>query len=169
MKWMVPRPLSVPVQIAVVAAGYVAAAAAAVVAERLYDAAMAAMPYDTSGGMFAGGSLLTALGAFLVVALAPTLLALWFLRRNERFWNGLGVAALVLAAAGLLAQFFPSANVLLELLRLSHLLGAPLWVVFCALAVAIAPGKQARRKLLAGAALEVAACAVAAVHLLGHP
>ena len=49
---------------------------AGAVAGWLYDVWAAAQPYDTSGGMCAGGQLLTALGALLVAALPPTLLAL---------------------------------------------------------------------------------------------
>src|SRR5262245_27189325 len=86
-----------------VIAGYAAAIAAGVAAGWLYDLRMAAMPYDTSGGMYAFGQLLAFLAAFLVVALVPTLLWLWSLRSHSGFWNGLALAAIAFAAAGLVA------------------------------------------------------------------
>jgi hypothetical protein len=58
---------------AVVAGGYGAAVGAGAVAGWLYDARMAAQPYDTSGGMYAAGQSLSALAVFLVVALARTI------------------------------------------------------------------------------------------------
>src|SRR5678815_4601497 len=83
--------------------GYAAAVVAAMVAAWLYDVRAAALPYDTSGGMYAGGQMLQSLGAFLVVALVPTLLGLWFLRGHERFWNAVAVASLAFAVIGLVA------------------------------------------------------------------
>jgi hypothetical protein len=63
-------------KIAVVCAGYLLAFIAGAIASALYNARVSALPYDTSGGMYAAGESMTALGAFLAVALAPTLLAL---------------------------------------------------------------------------------------------
>src|SRR5689334_17772094 len=97
------RTVSQRAQIAAVAAGYGLAIAAGIVAGRIYDARVAALPYDTSGGMYAGGEAMTSLGTFLVVALVPTVLALWFLRRNEKVWNALAVASIAFAVAGLVA------------------------------------------------------------------
>jgi len=99
--------MSRPLRVAVVVAGYGAAIAAAVVAAWMYNARVAALPYDTSGGMYAAGEAMYSLGAFLVVALVPTLLALWFLRSHEKFWNLVAVASLVFAVAGLLAVLTP--------------------------------------------------------------
>jgi hypothetical protein len=97
-------------KIALVLGGYALAVVAAVVAGGLYDAWAARQTFDTSGGMYAGGQLLQALGAFLLVALAPTALALWFLRGNELFWNAVAVAALAFAATGLVAVLEPQAS-----------------------------------------------------------
>ena len=94
-------------KVGVVITGYVAAIVAGNVAAGLYNARVATLPYDTSGGMYAGGEMLSSLAAFLVVALVPTLLALWFLRRHERFWNAVAVASLAFAGAGLLAVLVP--------------------------------------------------------------
>ena len=56
-------------KVALVCAGYLLAVVAGCVASYLYDARVSALPYDTSGGMYAGGQLLSGLAAFLVVAL----------------------------------------------------------------------------------------------------
>jgi hypothetical protein len=161
-------------QIGVVVAGYAAAVAAAVAAAAVYDARVSALPYDTSGGMYAGGEMLSSLAAFLLVALVPTALALWFLRRHERFWNVVGVASLAFAVAGLLAVLSPLvtrstggvALALIGLLALAQLLGVPLWSLAFALFAWLAPTRDARRKLLAAAAIEVVIGACALVHWL---
>ena len=66
-------------KIALVLAGYGLAVVAAIVAGWLYDLRVSKLPYDTSGGMYAGGQLLQSLAAFLLVAFATTLMGLWFL------------------------------------------------------------------------------------------
>src|SRR5678809_1305024 len=90
-------------KVGVVVTGYVAAVGAAILAGWMYNVRVSALPYDTSGGMYAGGEALTSLGAFLVIALFPTLLALWFVRRHERFWNVVGTLAIIFAAVGMLS------------------------------------------------------------------
>lgn len=87
----------------VVLAGYALAFLAAAAAAWFYDIQAATKPYDTSGGMYARGQLLLSLAVFCVVALVPTLLALWFLRRHEGFWNAVAVGSLGFASLGLLA------------------------------------------------------------------
>jgi hypothetical protein len=157
----------------VVCAGYAAAIAASITAAWLYDVRIAAMPYDTSGGMYAGGQMLTSLAVFLVVALVPTLLALWFLRRNERFWSAVAVASCAFAGAGLLAVLSPLvfhtttthvALLLVEFVRLSQLLGMPLWTVAFVLLAFLAPSRAARRTLVTAAAIELVIGACALVH-----
>jgi len=162
-------------QIATVVAGYGIAILAGIMAARMYDARVSALPYDTSGGMYAGGEMLSSLGAFLVVSLFPTLLALWFLRRNERFWNAIAVASVAFAAAGLVAVLMPLITrsdarhvvlALLGLLALSQLLGMPLWSVAFALFALLAPTPPVRRKLLVAVGIELVIGACAAVHWL---
>jgi len=60
-------------QAGLVIGGYVAAFGAAALAGGAYDVRVSSLPYDTSGGMYAGGQLLQELGVFLLVALLPTL------------------------------------------------------------------------------------------------
>src|SRR5262245_64763426 len=88
--------------------------------------------------MYAGGQMLTSFAAFLIVALVPTLLGLWFLRRHAGFWNVVATAALAFAGVGLFAVLAPlafrdytqqGALILVDLLGLSQLLGVPLWLV----------------------------------------
>jgi hypothetical protein len=78
----------------IVVAGYVAALAMSGVAGWCYDRWADSQPYDTSGGMYAGGQLITVLAVLLVASLPPTLLALWWLRGHERFEDGRDVVGL---------------------------------------------------------------------------
>ena len=160
-------------KVGLVIAGYVAAIVAGVVAGWLYDVRVSALPYDTSGGMYAGGQILQSLAAFLGVSLVPTLLALWFMRRNKGFWNAVAVASLAFAGVGLLAVLTPlavhsgtthTALMFVELLGLSQLLGVPLWFVVFALFALIAPFQDVRRKLVIAAGIEVAIGVCALVH-----
>jgi hypothetical protein len=160
------------VQIGVVVAGYGAAIAVAIVATWIYDARISALPYDTSGGMYAGGEAIYSLAVFLAVALVPTSLALWFLRRHEKFWNAIAVTSLAFAGAGLLAVLTPLATrstrsialSLVGLLALAQLLGMPFWFLTFALFAVLAPTREARRKLLVAIGIEVAIGGCALVH-----
>lgn len=160
-------------KVLLVGAGYLLALAAGAAAGVLYDLSMAAMPYDTSGGMYAGGQLITSLGVFLAVALVPTVLAFWFLRGNARVWQALAVASLGFAGLGLAAVLLPGgasgpsasvAGLVLELMRIGHLLGVPLWTAAFALFAWLAPTPTARRVLLAAVGVEL----VAGLCVLGH-
>jgi len=158
-------------QVGAVIAGYGAAIAAGMVAARIYNARVAALPYDTSGGMYAGGEALSALGAFLVVSLLPTLLALWFLRRHHKLWNGVAVASVAFAGVGLLAVLMPllirsptGYLAILGLLGLLQLLGMPLWFVGFVLLAFLAPTREARRKLIVALGIELVIGVCALVH-----
>jgi hypothetical protein len=145
------------------------------VAAWLYDARVSALPYDTSGGMYAAGESLAALGVFLPAALVPTLLALWFLRGHHGFWRLVAGASLAFAIVGLIAVLAPLAHrgpfvsgwlVLLELLGLAQLLGVPLWLGAFALFAFLAPSRDSRRLLQAAVAVELVIAVCAAVHWL---
>ena len=160
-------------KLGVVLGGYVLAVIVAAVTGWAYDARLRTLPYDTSGGMYAGGQLLASLAAFLVVALVPTLLALWFLRRNLGFWNGVAVASIAFAGFGLLAVLATLAArgahrtipfVLLDLVGLSQLLGAPLWLGAFVLFALLAPSPAIRRRLSVAVALELVIGVFAIVH-----
>jgi len=163
-------------QIALVVAGYGAALGAAIVAAHLYNAWVAALPYDTSGGMYAAGEAMSSLGAFLVVAVVPTLLALWFIRGNEKAWNGIAIASLAFAAFGLIAVLSTFVNrspkhvalALLGLFSLVQLLGMPLWSMAFALFALLAPTRETRRKLLYALGIELVIGVFALVHWFGR-
>jgi len=159
---------------ALVGGGYAGGLVAALAAGWLYDWRMSKMPYDTSGGMYAGGEMLTSIAVFLAVALLPTLLGLWYLRTNHRAWRLLESAALVFAAVGLVASLTfghtpgrSGAMVLLELLGLAQLLGVPLWALAFTVFAVLAPKRESRRALVVSVAIELVIGAVAFVHWFG--
>ena len=163
-------------QIAIVAGGYVLALVAAAVTSHLYNARMAAQPYDTSGGMYAAGESMAALAAFLVVALVPTVVALVLLRRNTMFWHLVALASVGFAGVGLIAvvvtlvaRSTPSTVglMLLDLIGLAQLLGVPLWTVAFVVFAILAPTRPARRLLVAAIGIELVIGVCAAFHWLG--
>jgi len=165
--------MTIRAKLMLVCAGYGLAFVAAWAAGWLYNARVSALPYDTSGGMYAGGEALTALGAFLVVAMVPTLLALWFVRRNRRLWLAIAVGSLAFACAGLLAVLSPLVvhgpprdllSTFVSLLGLAQLLGVPLWIVAFVVFAFIAPTRPARKLLMAAVGVELVIGVCAAFH-----
>ena len=164
----------------VVCAGYLAAIGAAVAAAWFYDWRMSLQPFDTSGGMYAGGELMTALTAFFIVALAPTLLLLWFLRRHEGFWNLAGILSLTFAAIGLIAVLSPlvidyknehGALVLLSLVAVFQWVGVPLWATACLFFAFLAPTQRTRRQMVAALGIELVIGVCTLIHWFvpNHP
>ena len=163
-------------KVGAVSAGYLLAIVAGGVAGYLYDVRVSALPYDTSGGMYAGGHLLTVLAAFLTVALVPTLLGLWFLRGNRKFWQAVAIASVAFAGAGLLAVLVTLVApgtprhpvlVLFNLLGIAQLLGVPLWTAGFVLFAFFAPSRPARRLLIAAVGIELVIGVCAALHWFG--
>jgi hypothetical protein len=159
------------IKLAIVLGGYVLAFVAAGLAGYLYDRRMAEMPYDTSGGMYAAGEGMAWLGTFLVVALVPTLMGLWFMRRNTKFWTTIAVGGLGFAGVGLLSVLVMMTmhdtpthlvGVAVELFGLAQLLGVPIWIAGFALFAFIAPTRPARRLLVwaVGIELVIGVCSV---------
>jgi hypothetical protein len=157
-------------KLAIVAAGYGLAFAAARAAGWAYNVRVAQLPDDTSGGMYAGGELLCELATFFAAALPTTMLALWFARANRRFWQVVAGLSLAFAAVGLFAVLAPPRwfhrhpSMWLDLFAIAQLLGVPLWTVAFALFAAIAPTRTSRRLLLAAIGIELAIAACAAIH-----
>jgi hypothetical protein len=158
-----------------VCGGYVLALVAAGVASYLYNLRVSALPYDTSGGMYAAGEFMTALGTFLVIALVPTLLMLWFLRGHARLWQAIALGSVGFAGVGLLAVLMTLVArgtardpfvVLLNLFGLAQLLGVPLWTVAFVLFAFLAPTRKARRLLVVAIGLECVIGVCAAFHWL---
>ena len=163
---------------AVVCAGYLFACLAGFVASYMYNARMSRMPYDTSGGMYAFGEAMSGFSVFLLVALIPTLLALWFLRRNTTLWLSIAIASLGFAIAGLIAVLMPMGYhesptnlfmVFISLLALAQLLGVPFWTVAFVLFAFLAPTRQTRRLIFAAIGIELVIGVRAAIHWFGGP
>src|SRR6267154_3607378 len=160
-------------KLSVVTGGYVAAIVAGFLSGWLYNVRVSALPYDTSGGMYAGGEMMSSLAAFLVVSLVPTLLALWFLRAHQGFWNCVAVGALAFAGVGLVAVvrplLFPTtrphvASMIMELVRISQLLGVPLWAGAFGVCALLAPSRASRLTLITATAIEAVIGVCAVVH-----
>lgn len=169
------RTISRSSKLALVVGGYLLAIGAGALAGRAYDMRVSALPYDTSGGMYAGGEALASLGAFLVVALATTVLALWFARRNGTLWRAVALGALAFAGVGLLAVLMalvvhgPPRNLFttaFSLLGLAQLLGVPLWTGGMVLLALIAPAGSPRRLLIAAIGLQLVIGVCAGIHWL---
>ena len=126
---------------------------------------------DTSGGMYAWGDLIAFSAIFGPLALLPTGLALYFLRRSQKFRTVLSIVSLPLAATGLAALFsivlvggrYVQHPVWRDLatLGLLRVYPAPLLFVVFIICAFIAPTRRCRRLLLSAAGIEspAAACA----------
>mgnify|MGYP003577884700 CR=1 FL=1 len=156
----------------IVIGGYLAAVVAAALAGWLYNKHLETLPYDTSGGMYAGGEMLNSLAVFLVVALVPTLLGLWFLRGNAKFWNTIAILSVCFAAVGLVAVIAVTRGaitqnlslMLLSILGLAQLLGVPFWFFAFVLFAFLAPTRLARRLMIAAIAIELVIGLLAFLH-----
>jgi hypothetical protein len=160
-------------KIVIVLGGYSSAVVLSLLTGLAYNASLATKPYDTSGGMYAGGEALQSAGVFLLAALVPTLLGLWWVRRNERVWNVVSVAAVVFAALGMVTVLRPLFMrgeyrslwwLFAEPLWLAQLLGVPLWAVAFGLFAAMAPTPRAKRLMLVALGLELGVAVFAAIH-----
>lgn len=111
-----------------IAGGYVAAFAAALVATYLNDLRLQADPITYASGMAAGGQLILFCGVFAVVALAPSGYALYLLRRVDWFWRLLSPACLVLAGTNAVAATT-------AILTSSHAVARSIWPMLGSFAV----------------------------------
>jgi len=161
--------------VGIVLAGYGLAFIASVAAVAIYDWHFTAADNQTMGGMIAGGELMYGTGVFLLVALAPTLLALWFMRKSRPAWSwftGFGLAFAILGLAAVLATLAirepPRATLIMlaGVIGVAQMLGSPLWIGGFALFAWLAPARDLRRRMLFAAAIEVAVGACAVGHFL---
>ena len=90
------------IKLCLVLGGYVAACYLASAAVDIRVAQTSGPAAQASAGMYAFGDFMWFAGAFGLLALIPTGLALIFLRPLPRVWTGLSVAAVIVAATGLL-------------------------------------------------------------------
>src|SRR5262245_65292824 len=88
-------------KLADVLGGYALALLASIVVVMLYDRRFSPADNQTMGGMIAGGEMMLGIGVFLLVAIAPTGLALWWLRRHRPTWSAFSLAGLAFAGFGL--------------------------------------------------------------------
>jgi hypothetical protein len=160
-------------KITLVIGGYVAAVVAGGVAAWAYDVHTRSLPYDTSGGMYAGGELMASLAAFAIVALVPTSMALWFLRRHTGFWNAVAILSVGFASVGLVAVLVSMVTngtprgaplMVVELLGLSQLLGAPFWCAAFILFTVMAPTREIRSRMSLAVVMEVVIGVFAFIH-----
>jgi len=93
-RWMKP---------ATVLAGYTLALLVSLVAVAIYDRHFTPEDNQAMGGMIAGGELIYGVALFLVLALAPTGLAFYFMRRHRSSWSAFAMACLAYALGGVLA------------------------------------------------------------------
>ena len=84
-----------------VLAGYIIAWVAASTAVAIRVADTQGPDAQASAGMYAFGDLILFLGVFGILELFPTGLALYFLRRFERFWTVFSAAVLAFSVTGL--------------------------------------------------------------------
>jgi hypothetical protein len=151
-----------------VALGYVAAFAIALLVVRIYIAATSGLDRQTYGEMFAFGDSLLFLAVFGLAAVPATGAALFFLRPHPAFWVTLSLAALAVAATSLAALLMDAAPMAFDSSPLLHswsafavltILVAPLFAIFFLLSGLFAPSRSARISLTAATVVELAVVA----------
>jgi hypothetical protein len=157
------------VKIGIVIAGYVLAGIAALAAVFVNSLWMQAANAQASSGMSAFGDSLLCMLVFGTLALAPTLLAFYFLRPYKKFWTGFAVACLVfsitapLVAAGntLITTGGGHQNddlgLMLSLAGILRAFAAPVLVAGFLVLTLLAPTGRARLLLLISAGAEILA------------
>ena len=162
-------------KVGIVLAGYGLAFIASVAFAAIYDRHFTAADNRTMGGMIAGAELIYGTGIFLLVALAPTSLAMWFMRNSRPVWACFTGFGLAFAILGLPAVLFtltirePPRALLIQLasvIGVAQMLGSPLWVGGVAHFAWLAPARDLRRGMLFATAIEVAVAACAFGHFV---
>ena len=163
-------------KLGLVLAGYALALILGAVAGWLYGLRFSPADDQAMGGMIAGGQMMYGAAVCGLVSLAPTGLALWFLRHNRSLWSAFSVAALAFAIGGLAAVLSPLAFGgyghaapwfdFVGLVSIVQMLGSPLWIGGFALFAALAPERQLRRRMLVAMAIEIGIAGCGLVHFL---
>jgi len=150
-------------RLGVVLAGYALALLAGCVATEIRVQHTQGPDAQASAGMYMFGDGLLFLAVFGLVALVPTGLGLWFLRRVRSFWNALTVAVAAVAATGALSAIVlvvarhgrsGGALEVLAAIAVLRVLLAPGLAGAFTLAGVFAPGGTSRRALFACAVVE---------------
>jgi len=157
-------------KLAIVLAGYALALLVSFVAVAIYDRRFSPADNQAMGGMIAGGEMMYGCGVFLLAALAPSGLALWFLRRHRPSWSVFTIACLAFAVAGLIAILAMTVErgaptrapllALVSLFSLAQMLGSPLFIAGFGLFALLAPARDLRLRMLVAAGIEfvIAGC-----------
>jgi len=154
-----------------VAIGYVAALAVALLVVGIYVARTSGPDRQSYGAMFAFGDSLLFLAAFGLAAVPATGAALFFLRPRPAFWVTLSVASLAIASTSLAAFLVNVAPMVFDSHSSLHswsafaslkILVAPLFAMFFLLSGLFAPSRSGRISVVATATIEVAVFAYVA-------
>ena len=164
-----------PAKIGLVCAGYVGALVVATAVVAVYIAATSGADRQTSAAMFDFGDSILFLAVFAGAAVAPTGIALYFLRPYPVFWVALAVAALAVAGTAAAASFFYLAAQGAGPGSIAHawsaaavlrILIAPVLALAFLVSAVMTPSRWPRFALLAAAVIEAAAFACAAFGVL---
>ena len=154
------------VRVALVVAGYVAAAIVASAAVAMNVAATSGPDRQGSSGMYAFGDSMLFLGVFGIAAIPATGAALYFLRSVRSFWRPTAILGLVIAGTGLVAAALylvgrgnaPGSSLQVwAAFSVLRILVAPLFGLAFFLAAVFAPTRSDRMTLLAATLIEAAA------------
>ena len=167
-------------KLGIVLGGYALALLASIVAVLIWDRHFTPADNQAMGGMIAGGEMMYGIGLFLMGALVPTGLALWWLQRHRPTWSVFTVVCLAFAIFGLAAALTMNITqspgrgdgwaILVELFGLAQMLGSPLWIAGFGLFALLAPARDLRLRMLAAAGIEVVIAGCAMLHFFAtHP
>lgn len=162
-------------KVGIICGGYLAAFGIAPLAVTLYIAATSNIDRVTYSGMSACGDSLVFLFAFGAAAVAPTAIALFFLRPYRQFWSVLSAVALAIAATGLIAGIdyvaagFPNASAVVQswsAFAVLRIIVAPLFAGAFCLAGLFAPNRNTRTALLLATVMDATGFTCAAFTLI---
>ena len=144
-------------KVSLVIAGYAWAAAIAAAAVACHQLVFGGPQSPAYGGMNAFGDSLLFLAVFGIAALAPTGVALFFLRPYHAFWRGLSVLALVFALTSLAACIVVTvhARSVMASMAFPRILAAPLFSLNLLVSVFFAPNRTSRIALLVATGIEI--------------
>ena len=161
-------------RVVLVLAGYGLALVASTLAVALYDRRFTPNDNQTMGGMIAGGEMMLGGAVFLLVALLPTGLALWYVRQSRTFWSvftGVGLTFAVTGLASALAVFGIRGSTgrlgpmdLVGLFGIVQMLGSPLWIGGFVLFAILAPAPDLKRRMLIAVVIELLVAGCGALH-----
>jgi hypothetical protein len=163
-------------KLGVVLGGYALALLMSGVAVAIYDRRFTPRDNATMGGMIAGGEMMYFIGLFLLGALPPTGLGLWFLRRHRPSWSVFTTLGLGFAVAGLVSVLallvqtavppLPPWLLLVDVFSIGQMLGSPLFIAGFGLFALLAPARDLRVRMLMAAGIEVLVFCCGLVHFL---